>query len=263
MKPGSVSPTSFLLGIAFIAVVATSIRNHRTSPPGSSDEEVECPYDNLRLCFVLSEEVRASGTDMLEINLPAREVCVNVGYLCADVEEQGVTKIHRWPDDTETLTVRVPLPDFESRAKAAELQRAAVRGIQAWQGHPFGLAIQTGSGGGQAADIEIVWSQTLDERQIGVARTRWSWKAGKPHFEVLGLRLTTRAPSRPERHLTERQVSLVAAHEMGHALGLPHSDATTDVMYPTNTANRLSTRDYRTMQAFYDLPNGAEILHDP
>ena len=263
MKRGSVSPTTFLLGIAFIAVVATFIRNNRAFTPGALDEDVECPYDNPRLCFVLTEEVRASGTDMPDIGLPAREVCVNVGYLCADVEEEGVTKIHRWPDDTGTLTVRVPLPDFESRAKAAELQRAAVRGIQAWQGHPFGLAIQTGPGGGKAADIEIVWSQTLGGRQIGVARIQWSWRAGEPHFEVLNLRLTTRAPSRPSRHLTVRQISLVAAHEMGHALGLPHSDATTDVMYPTNTANRLSTRDYRTMQAFYELPNGAEIFHDP
>ncbi len=263
MKRGSVSPTSVLLGIAFIAVVATFIRNNRTSPPSPAAGDVECPYDNRRLCFVLSDEIRVSGTDMPEIHLPEREACVNVGYLCADVEQQGVTKIHRWPDDTGNLTVRVPLPDFESRAKAAELQRAAIRGIQAWQGHPFGLAIQTGPGGGQAADIEIVWSQTLGERQIGVAQTQWSWKAGKPHFEVLRLRLATRAPSRPARHLTERQVSLVAAHEMGHALGLPHSDSPTDVMYPTNTATRLSTRDYRTMQAFYDLPNGAEIFHEP
>lgn len=263
MKRGSVSPTSLLLGIAFIAVAVTFIRNNRTSPPSPADEKAECPYDNPRLCFVLTEEVRASGMDMPELDLVASEVCVNVGYLCADVDEERVTKIHRWPDDTETLTVHVPLPDFETRAKAAELQRAAVRGIQAWQGHPFGLTIQTGPAREQVADIEIVWSQTLGGLQIGVARTYWSWKAGKPHFKVLGLSLTTRAPSRPSLHLTERQVSLVAAHEMGHALGLPHSDATTDVMYPTNTASRLSTRDYRTMQAFYSLPNGAEIVHDP
>ncbi|GMR14177.1 MAG: hypothetical protein BMS9Abin29_2416 [Gemmatimonadota bacterium] len=263
MKRRLVSPSAILLGIAFIAVVATFIRNNRNSSPASSREAVECPYDNPRLCSVLAEEAGVKSADMPEIKLLEQEVCVNVGYLCANVEEKRVTKIHRWPDDTQTLTVRVPLPDFEPKAKASELQRAAVRGIQAWQGHPFGLAIQTGSGGGRTADIQVVWSQTLGGRQIGVARTEWSWEAGKPRFEVLGLRLTTRAPSRPTRYLTVRQVSLVAAHEMGHALGLPHSDATTDVMYRTNTANRLSTRDYRTMEAFYRLPNGAEIYHDP
>ncbi len=46
---------------------------------------------------------------------------------------------------------------------------------------------------------------------------------------------------------------------MGHALGLPHSDESGDVMYPTNTANTLSARDYRAMQVLYRLPNGVGI----
>jgi len=49
---------------------------------------------------------------------------------------------------------------------------------------------------------------------------------------------------------------------MGHALGLSHSDSQRDVMYPTNTARSLSTRDFRTLDALYELPNGAEIRKD-
>ncbi len=56
---------------------------------------------------------------------------------------------------------------------------------------------------------------------------------------------------------------LTAAHEMGHALGLPHSDSDRDVMYPTNTARNLTTRDFRTMEALYRLPNGAKIRRGP
>ncbi len=63
--------------------------------------------------------------------------------------------------------------------------------------------------------------------------------------------------------LAPQQVLLTAAHEMGHALGLPHIDSERDVMYPTNTARSLSNRDFRTLDALYRLPNGAEIEKNP
>jgi len=44
---------------------------------------------------------------------------------------------------------------------------------------------------------------------------------------------------------------------------LPHSDSERDVMFPTNTAHSLSNRDFRTLDALYRLPNGAEIKHTP
>ena len=72
-----------------------------------------------------------------------------------------------------------------------------------------------------------------------------------------------RSPGNPNFQLAPQQVLLTAAHEMGHALGLPHSDSGRDVMYPTNTARSLSTRDFRTVNALYRLPNGAEIAKEP
>lgn len=262
MKRGKVSPASLVLGLALTAMLVTFARNNGMLGGKAAEEEADCPYDNPRLCYVLSEEARARGTDEPEIILPAEEVCRSSGYLCVELEDEPVVKILRWPDETKRLVVRIPLPDFEPRETAIALQRAAARGIEAWQGHPFGLTIQTGSGGGRPADILVVWHQTLEGRQLGLARTRWKWMAGEAHFEVEGLDLATRSPRNPRRLLTERQVSLVSAHEMGHALGLPHSDSPADLMYPTNTANRLSTRDYRTMEAIYALPNGAEIHPD-
>jgi len=101
------------------------------------------------------------------------------------------------------------------------------------------------------ADIEISWGEGLSGSQLGLTRVRWSLEKGEPRFEVLGLALAVRSPAGRRYELAPQQVLLTAAHEMGHALGLPHSDSERDVMYPTNTARSLSNRDFCTLDALY------------
>jgi len=189
------------------------------------------------------------------LRLTAAEACRNVGYLCAGLDRERSIQLRRWKDFSGTIVVRVPRPDFEAAGDGIALQQAAAIGLRAWNGQPF--EIYTDTRGDREAHFEVHWSQTLGGSQIGVARTQWSAPTG---LRVLAIELSTRNPFDPSRLNDPRQVRLTAAHEMGHALGLGHSNATRDVMFPTNTATSISAQDYRTMESLYALPDGTEIV---
>ncbi|MFH1765377.1 MAG: matrixin family metalloprotease [Gemmatimonadota bacterium] len=193
-----------------------------------------------------------------ELLLRADRICIDVGYLCAEAEINGSLRLLRWPDDTPLIRVWVPEPAGLSPEHSRELQRAAVRGVQAWHGHPIPLSIRTRERE-EVPDITVEWTGTLEDGRLGRAVVEWTEGGGEVRVRVLGLVLATHDPMDRQRELSPREVELVAAHEMGHALGLPHSDNPRDVMFPQNTATRLTNRDFRTLEALYSLPNGAEI----
>lgn len=187
--------------------------------------------------------------------ISSAEACLNVGYLCADLAGTDRIRLQRWRDFAGTIVVHVPRPDFEDSGDALALQQAAAIGLRAWNGQPFQIMIDTR--GDRSPHFAVRWTRSLGGRQIGVARTQWSSASG---LRVVSIELTTRNPFDPSRLIDPQQVRLTAAHEMGHALGLPHSDSARDVMYPTNSATSLSAQDYRTMESLYGLPDGTEIL---
>ena len=235
---------------------APASATHGMDPSSRPGER--CPEAISEIC---SESMTLQGA-VDEVTLSSASVCVDVGYLCAELETTGSQRILRWPADTGRLRIRIPPPPGVAPARARELQSAVVHGIQYWQRRPFELVIDTHPTPSSRADIEISWGGGLSGSQLGLTRTRWIRERGRPKFEVLGLTLAMRGPN-SNYEISPQQVLLTAAHEMGHALGLPHSDSERDVMYPTNTARSLSTRDFRTLDALYRLPNGAEIRKDP
>lgn len=186
--------------------------------------------------------------------LRADEACRNVAYLCAGLEYGGSIQLYRWKDFTGTLVVHVPPPPGVDPGTAQRLQWAATAGIRRWNGQPFPIAVD--ERGTRPAHVTVMWAASLGGSVIGRANTQWSAQTG---LRAVSLQLAVMSPSGGGA-VDPDQLRLTAAHEMGHILGLPHSDDPRDVMYPTNTATSLTARDHRALEALYEFDDGTEIV---
>lgn len=203
----------------------------------------------------------------------------------------------RWGERTTHLRVRVRWPDSFDRLTASRQQQGAVRGLNAWDGHPLDLVVDaepqptedpesrsstTGaapvvpkyrgtptkslSGGlirdhGPGLDFEVQWNVTPRTEERGEAYTSWGPDGVRGGY---GLKVVAMSVAQMDRwpggrELNATEVQAAAAHAMGHALGLPHSPSPDDVMYPGNTATTPSAADLAALAALYTLPNGATI----
>ena len=236
------SPMTVVAGVLVLGGAAGLIRGRASPPEDLPDCDVGAPECGG------GAEAPAAPDGPLTVPLSAAEVC-------APLELNERIRLQRWKDFSGTIVIHVPRPSFESAADGARLQQAAMSGLRAWNSQPY--EILTDLSGERTAHFSVTWTRNLVGSQLGVARTRWSADTG---LQVVSLELATRWPYDSNRVIDPQQVRLTAAHEMGHALGVPHSTSESDVMYPSNTATSLSAQDYRTMESLYRMPDGTEIV---
>lgn len=102
------------------------------------------------------------------------------------------------------------------------------------------------------ADVKVHWIDEFPIHRTGQADITWNGLG----WIVRGT-LTLATHTNSGWPLDDAAVYTVALHEIGHLLGLGHSDNPDDVMYPSTEVHDITLRDRHTAQLLYALPPGS------
>lgn len=162
--------------------------------------------------------------------------------------------VRRWPDRTGS-PLRVCLIEGGPSGYRPQMAQFVRDGLDQWEGAGIGVRF-TAITDTSDADIVVHWIDHFDFDRAGQTDLTWD-QAGRVRKAAISLALRTNAGF----PLPDAALLSVAIHETGHALGMPHSADSNDVMFPATHTGTLSERDRRTAQVLYQLPPGP--VRDP
>lgn len=156
--------------------------------------------------------------------------------------------VRHWPPELEPVGFAI-IPGGPGYLD--EMTHEARGAVDAWSSAGSGLRLIETSDTSTAL-LTIRWVDTLGGERGGYTDVSWD-RSGR--IRKAQIYLATRATI-TGRLLTSESRRDIALHEIGHALGLPHSSVATDVMYPVAQNPEPTNRDRFSLRLLYQLPTG-------
>jgi hypothetical protein len=157
--------------------------------------------------------------------------------------------VRRWPDRWGT-PLRVYIVEGGTPGYSPRMAGFVREAFDRWEQTGIGVRFQMVPDS-SGADITVRWIDHFDFDRAGQTDLTWD-QLGRVRRAAISLALRTHTGSA----LPDPALMSVAVHEAGHAIGLPHSADTGDVMFPATRTSALTERDRRTVEVLYRLPPG-------
>jgi len=236
---------------AFVAVEARSARVYSAYLGGAvssgivtsnEDSATKRPAD-----APLVEEV-ASARDVEAIRRTLREG--SQGTYIGELLLQRDSALARWPD-RRVRPLRVWVQPSSSVADFSVMYPDLVRAaFDEWMstGIPLGFSFVLDS---SKADVHVTWIDRFDEQISG--KTLW---AHDDDWWIVEANIVLAVHHRGGEPLDSSAVSAIALHEVGHLIGLDHTQDAANIMTPRVRVKELSPADRATARLIYTVPPG-------
>lgn len=197
---------------------------------------------------------------------------------------------HAWPQPYFPLKVYIEAVPDSAKDHIQDYKQAVLAAMKAWndvgiEGKPAFVLTEDRD----LANVTVGWQFELDTQKGGVEKNSVAFRKGFPyqpttassvtlviqHYKrhsyptgLLGFFLPVPIPNITTEGVEQRgsdEVHLIAIHELGHSLGLPHNDDRADIMYPVegesfvllgfefNNPPRLTDRSKKNLAEHYRL----------
>jgi hypothetical protein len=248
-----------ILGLALTAKVRNAVRASRTpaltgpatTPPRELTLTAAAGDRRSRLPLEMPADAVPGLDSLARLSVRLRlRAEVNRHYLDSLFGETDSILRH-WPTGATTRAISVAIVPGAGPGFIPGMLSEVRSALTDWNPATAGLRFLEQEDTASAA-LVIRWTDTLEADRAGATDVTWD-KAGRIRRVTVFLAL--RAPATGRSFLPEARRA-IALHELGHALGLPHSSSSGDVMYPVATATALSERDRFSLRLLYELPTG-------